>query len=120
MSTNDDIAKRALRFAETFQFTNPVIVQTKPARHEFVVRYGTPDSTEYRETEIHLDWGANQQEIINKSKIVERQEGDRVSAGCERPEDAGAQRFLRSIRRLAVSDGFDSDARQGGRGADGL
>ena len=74
MSTNDDIAKRALRFAETFQFTNPVIVQTKPARHEFVVRYGTPDSTEYRETEIHLDWGANQQEIINKSKIVERQD----------------------------------------------
>lgn len=74
MSTNDDIAKRALRFAETFQFTNPVIVQTKPARHEIILRYGTPDSTEYREIEIHLDWGELQHEIITKSKIEDRQD----------------------------------------------
>ena len=72
MSTNDDIAKRAIRFAETFQFTNPKIVRTRPARDEFVARYGTPNSTEYPETEIHMDWGANQKETINASKIEER------------------------------------------------
>ncbi len=72
MSTNDDIAVRAIRFAHMFQFANPTIVQTKPARDEFVARYGTPNSTEYRETEIHMDWGANQNEIINASKLDER------------------------------------------------
>lgn len=72
MSTNDDIANRAIRFAETFKFTNPQIVRTKPARDEFVARYGTPHSTEYRETEIHLDWGPTQQEIINSSRLEER------------------------------------------------
>ncbi len=74
MSTHNEITKRALRFAETFQFTNPVIIRTEPARDEFVVRYGPPDSTEYRETELHMDWGANQQEIINSYKIEERQD----------------------------------------------
>lgn len=72
MSTNDDISNRAIRFAETFQFTNPQIVRTKPARDEFVARYGTPNSTEYRETEIHMDWGSKQQEIINASSLEER------------------------------------------------
>lgn len=74
MSTSDDIANRAIRFAETFQFTNPQIVRTKSARDEFVARYGTPNSTEYREMEIHMDWGPNQQKIINSSKIEERQD----------------------------------------------
>ncbi len=74
MSTTDDIANRAIRFAETFQFTNPRILRTKPARDEFVARYGTPNSTEYRETEIHMDWGPNQQEIINSSKLEERRD----------------------------------------------
>ncbi len=73
MSTNDEISKRAIRFAETFAFINAKIVRTKPARDEFVARYGTPNSTEYRETEIHMDWGPNQQEIINSSKLEERQ-----------------------------------------------
>lgn len=72
MSSNDDIANRAIRFAETFQFTNPQIVRTKPAREELVARYGTPNSTEYRETEIHMDWGPSQEEIINSSKLEER------------------------------------------------
>ena len=72
MPTNDDIAKRAIRFAGTFQFTNPIILQTKPARAEFVERYGTPNATEYRETEIHMDWGASQKEIISASKLEER------------------------------------------------
>lgn len=72
MSINDDIAKRAIRFAQTFHFANPIIMQTKPARDEFVARYGTPNSTEYRETEIHMDWGTSQQEIINASKLEER------------------------------------------------
>lgn len=74
MSTNDDIANRAIRFAKTFQFSNPTIVRTKPARDEFVARFGTPNSTEYRETEIHMDWGPKHQEIINSSKLEERRD----------------------------------------------
>jgi hypothetical protein len=57
-STNVDAAihNRALRFAGTFDFANPRIVTSSAARDEFVTRYGTPGTTEYREIEIHMDW----------------------------------------------------------------
>ncbi|MCA9046045.1 MAG: hypothetical protein KDA69_17080 [Planctomycetaceae bacterium] len=74
MITNDGISQRAIRFAESFHFTNPQIVRTRPARDEFVARYGTAQATEYRETVIHMDCGANRQETIHSSKLEERQE----------------------------------------------
>ena len=69
---------RALRFAGTFAFVNPQIVRSVVARDEFVNRYGTAGSTEYREIEIHMDWGPGHQEIINSSNLEERADVERL------------------------------------------
>ena len=73
-STNVDAAihNRALRFAATFDFANPRIVTSSAARDEFVTRYGTPGTTEYREIEIHMDWSPGHCEMLNSSRGEER------------------------------------------------
>ena len=71
MLANEDITNRALRFARTFTYSNPRITATRPGRDLLVARFGTPNSTEYLETEIHMDW-EDQQQLINSSKPVDR------------------------------------------------
>ena len=50
------ILDRALRFVGTMAFTEPEIVRSAVAREEYVVRYGTAGSTQYREVEIHMKY----------------------------------------------------------------
>jgi hypothetical protein len=69
----DSIAERALRFARTFDFINHSIVRCEAARPEFVQRYGTPNLAEYREVEIHMDWGPERRELIKSCKAEERE-----------------------------------------------
>lgn len=68
----DEISKRAIRFAETFPFANPAIVRQSPARPTFVDRYGTPQSTEYREIQIHMDWSSSHRDLVENSIPEER------------------------------------------------
>jgi hypothetical protein len=68
----DAIHDRALRFAGTFAFVNPQIVRSVTARDDFVIRYGAPGSTEYREIEIHMDYGPEQHELINSSDLNDK------------------------------------------------
>lgn len=52
---NHPICRRALAFAETFQWVNARITSFVPARPEIVSRFGTPGSAEYGEVVIEMD-----------------------------------------------------------------
>ncbi len=59
LSTTDPIRARALRFAETFDWINPVIVAEQPANPDTVVRFGNGPPSGYREFTVELQWSAN-------------------------------------------------------------
>ncbi len=74
----DEISKRAMRFAETFAFEDPEIVRQSPARSALVERYGTPQSTEYREFHIHMDWTPGHRDVFKNTLPEEHTDAERL------------------------------------------
>ena len=52
----DPICRRALAFARTFKYVNHRVNFTGAAPAEIVAERGTPESTEYGEVRIEMDW----------------------------------------------------------------
>ena len=67
-----EIMARALQFARTFAFVNHRVLSCADARDEIVARFGTPDSTRYREIRIHMDWPPEKFALIESANASER------------------------------------------------
>ncbi|MFO0940221.1 MAG: hypothetical protein U0930_05585 [Pirellulales bacterium] len=74
-TTNDSMASaapkaildRALRFATTFAWVNPVVLSSAPASSDDISRYGTYGHTEYWAFTIRFEWSAESRETMLKS-----------------------------------------------------
>tara|TARA_R110002049_G_C8692427_1_gene522118 strand:+ start:49 stop:369 length:321 start_codon:yes stop_codon:yes gene_type:complete len=77
------ILDRALKFAMTFAWVNPVVRSSAPASSGDVSRYGTLGHTEYWDFKIILEWPAERRaSMLETSLDVERRELERfIDAG---------------------------------------
>ena len=64
MSETDPIRARALRFAETFDWINPVVIADQPASPEIVARFGNGTTTDYHEFTIEMQWSPKQRDYL--------------------------------------------------------
>jgi hypothetical protein len=77
------ILDRALRFATTFAWINPVVQSSDPASSDEILRYGTVGHTEYWDFKIRLEWSAERRAaMLETSPEIERSEIERfIDAG---------------------------------------
>jgi hypothetical protein len=64
LSRTDPIRARALRFAETFDWIDPVIIADQPANSETVARFGNGDVDDYHEFTIEMQWSDKQRDHL--------------------------------------------------------
>ena len=64
MSETDPIRARALRFAETFDWINPVFVADQPANPDIVARFGNGTIGDYHEFTIEMQWSSKQRDHL--------------------------------------------------------
>jgi hypothetical protein len=64
LSETDPIRARALRFAETFDWINPVIVADQPATPDIVSRFGNGMVDGYHEFTIEMQWSSKQRDHL--------------------------------------------------------
>jgi hypothetical protein len=64
LSKTDPIRSRALRFAETFDWINPVIIAGQPANPDIVTRFGSGALGDYHEFTIEMQWSPKQRDDL--------------------------------------------------------
>ncbi|MEO9592824.1 hypothetical protein [Rhodopirellula bahusiensis] len=64
LSEADPIRSRALRFADTFDWINPVIVADQSANPDIVARFGNGVVDDYHEFTIEMQWSAKQRDHL--------------------------------------------------------
>ena len=79
----EPIIRRALRYAATLDWVNPVVVDVRPADEQVVLQRGSGDASGYRTVRIEMQLSHNvRQKMI---KYAERAEADVVARLLEGP-----------------------------------
>jgi hypothetical protein len=90
LSDADDPTRvRALRFAETFDWIEPVIVAHSPADAEIVTRFGNGVVDDYHQYTIEMQWSASQ-----RADLLARADAD---------DSAEMERFLQGTMTVCIT-----------------
>ena len=81
--SNEPVIRRALRFAATLDWVDPVVVDVRPADEKVVLQRGSGDASGYRTVRIEMRLGDNVRQ--NMIKYAERAEADVVKRLLEGP-----------------------------------